>query len=162
MLKGERLPISWGQKASSLTCVHESTEQRLTSAKGDGQVLDRKHYRRLSAINTQSQANRHLTDNCGPVCLSGLYVDPSTERKGRRRSEMSVINPTRARFVPNVIECSVYYDGPSDFISFFSYCICLRRPRVTHKCFEWIRPANSCEKTPWEPWNMCKDPWPLR
>lgn len=37
---------------------------------------------------------------------------------------MVVINSMRARFVPNVIDCSVYYDAPSDIISFVSYLIC--------------------------------------
>lgn len=40
--------------------------------------------------------------------------------------------------------------------------IVLPRLQVTYKCFKWIWSSNSCERTPREPWNMCKDPWPLQ
>lgn len=40
---------------------------------------------------------------------------------------MTVANSLRARVVPNVIECSVYYDGPSDLISFVSYLTCFQQ-----------------------------------
>lgn len=37
---------------------------------------------------------------------------------------MTAMNCVRAAVAPNVIECSVYYDGPSDLISLVSYLNC--------------------------------------
>lgn len=62
-----------------------------------------------------------------------------------------------------------YLDFHSTFLSFLFYSsfisistMALPRLQVTYKCCKWIWSYNSCERTPQEPWNMCKDPWPLQ